>query len=74
MTRTCAYRRNGVLEGGVYLRQQPGGDGLLRSGVFPGLWLDVGALLAGDLSALRSAVERGCGGDGHAAFARRLRP
>ncbi len=31
----------------------PGADGLYRSEVFPGLWLDPAALLAGDRAGLR---------------------
>ena len=47
-------------------------DGLLKSRVFPGLWLDADALLAGDLARLAAAVERGCATEEHAAFARRI--
>ncbi|MCA8948569.1 MAG: Uma2 family endonuclease [Planctomycetes bacterium] len=61
-----------VAERGVFVAQQPDDDGLLRGAAFPGLWLDVGALLAGDLGALRAAVERGCATAEHAAFRRRL--
>lgn len=46
------------------------GDGLLKSRVFPGLWLDPAALLAGDLPALFAAVDRGMATDQHAAFAK----
>jgi Uma2 family endonuclease len=63
-----------VLEGGVYVRQQPDAAGMLKSRVFPGLWLDVPALLRGDLQALRAAIERGVGEPGHAALVRRLAP
>jgi Uma2 family endonuclease len=61
-----------VLEGGAYVRQQPAADGILKSRVFPGLWLDVAALLRGDLPALRATVERGTGDAAHAAFVARL--
>ena len=47
-------------------------DGLLKSRVFPGLWLDADALLAGDLAKLVAALERGCATDDHAAFVKRL--
>ena len=62
-----------VLEHGTYVRQQPDAEGLLKSRVFPGLWLDVPALLRADLRALRAAVERGVGDPAHAAFVLRLR-
>jgi Uma2 family endonuclease len=69
-----------VLEGGAYVRlehQEPDRQdsdrgGILKSRVFPGLWLDVGALLRGDLPALRAAVERGCAEPAHATFVQRL--
>ncbi len=47
-------------------------DGLLKSRVFPGLWLDVDALFADDLQRLAAAVERGCATPEHAAFVERL--
>jgi Uma2 family endonuclease len=47
-------------------------DGLLKSRVFPGLWLDVEAFLAGDLAKVAAAVSEGCTTDGHAAFTRSL--
>ena len=50
----------------------PGPNGLLRSTLFPGLWLDPAALLAGDLPKLLAAVEQGCATDAHRAFAVRL--
>ena len=47
-------------------------DGLLKSRVFPGLWLDADALLAGDLARLVAAIERGCATPEHAEFVSRL--
>ena len=46
-------------------------DGLLRSHVFPGLWLNPAALWDTKLS-LRTAVEQGAHSPEHAAFVRRL--
>ncbi|MDR3638193.1 MAG: Uma2 family endonuclease [Isosphaeraceae bacterium] len=43
-------------------------DGLYRSEVFPGLWLDPAALLAGDRAGLRAALELGLATIEHAAF------
>ena len=63
-----------MLEGGTYVRQGPDTNGVLRSRVFPGLWLDVAALLRGDLQALREVIARGCATDEHAEFAARLSP
>jgi len=43
-------------------------DGLLKSGVFPGLWLDTGALLRGDMKTVLAALRRGLDSADHAAF------
>jgi len=62
-----------VLRDGRYERQEPDADGIPRSTVFPGLWLDAGALLRGDRSGVRACVERGIAGPAHAEFVARLR-
>jgi hypothetical protein len=46
--------------------------GRIRSKVFPGLWLDVAALLAGDLPRLFAAVDEGASTPEHRAFVERL--
>jgi len=56
------------LREGEYHRLEPGKDGVIRSHVFPGLHLDVEALLAGDLSAVLAAVSTGAETEEHAAF------
>ena len=61
-----------VLRGGRYERLAPDHDGLLRSEVFPGLWLDPAALLRGDLAAVLSALQRGLETADHIAFRARL--
>jgi Uma2 family endonuclease len=50
----------------------PDADGLHRSRVFPGLWLDPRALLARDTRRLREVVELGVATPEHAAFVARL--
>jgi Uma2 family endonuclease len=50
----------------------PGPDGILRSLVFPGLWLDASALLRGDLAAAFAALQRGIESADHAEFVKRL--
>ena len=57
-----------VLENGSYRRVPVGPDGLVRSGVMPGLWLNVTALLDGDLPAVLADVQRGIASPEHAAF------
>jgi Uma2 family endonuclease len=46
--------------------------GRIRSKVFPGLWLDVAALLAGDLPKLFAAVDEGVANAEHRAFVEKL--
>jgi Uma2 family endonuclease len=62
-----------VLERGAYVRQQPDTNGALHSRTFPGLVLDVAALLREDLAALRTAIERAVQTPEHASFVPRLR-
>jgi Uma2 family endonuclease len=50
----------------------PGPDGIFRSEVFPGLWLDPAALFAGDADRLVAALDRGKATPEHAAFAAEL--
>jgi hypothetical protein len=57
---------------GEYHRVTPGDDGIVRSQVFPGLWLDVPALLRGDLAAVLSALQRGLATSEHAEFVKRV--
>jgi Uma2 family endonuclease len=52
--------------------RRPDDDGLFRSRVFPGLWLDPAALLAGDSAAVNSALQRGLDDPAHAEFVKRL--
>jgi Uma2 family endonuclease len=61
-----------TLRGGRYARLRPGTDGLYRSKVFPGLWLDARALVAGDLQAVAAAVRQGVSSAEHAAFVQKL--
>ena len=50
----------------------PGPNGILRSEVFPGLWLDAAALLQRDAARVRSALQQGLATPEHAAFVCRL--
>ena len=46
------------LRDGAFVELAPDADGLLKSAVFPGLWLDASALLRGDLRAVLDALRR----------------
>ena len=50
----------------------PDPDGIYRSQVFPGLWLDPVALLSGDTRRLRAIVDLGLATGEHAAFVAEL--
>ena len=82
------YRRNGVLEyliwrsadaaiecfaldDGAFRLVEPA-DGIWRSAAFPGLWLNLNALLANDAAAARATLEEGLRTPEHAAFAAEL--
>ncbi len=51
-----------------FVRLEPDADGLYKSEVFPGLWLDEAALIRGDIAALIRAVQAGVSTPAHAAF------
>jgi Uma2 family endonuclease len=61
-----------VLRGSQFDRLAPGSDGIYRSEVFPGLWLDATALAQFDLPALRRTLQQGIASPEHAAFVTRL--
>jgi len=61
-----------VLRNGRFMQVPPGPDGIYRSEVFPGLWLDPQALIRGDRRRLRAVVELGCATPEHGAFVARL--
>jgi Uma2 family endonuclease len=50
----------------------PADDGVLRSTVFPGLWLDPSALVRGDVNAVLATVQRGLSSPEHADFVANL--
>lgn len=61
-----------VLADGRYKLLTRDADGLLRSRVFPGLWLDGKALLAGDLRQVLDRLGAGLNSDEHASFVAQL--
>lgn len=61
-----------VLEEDEYRPLAPASDGAMRSRVFPGLWLDVAALLALDGARLMATLEQGLQSAEHAAFVAEL--
>jgi Uma2 family endonuclease len=61
-----------VARGGAFAELAPGPDGILRSEVFPGLWLDPQALLRHDGRRLQQVLQQGLATPEHAAFAAQL--
>ena len=81
------YQRAGVLEYLVVCMEEqeihwfhfpsgetiaPNRQGVSRSRMFPGLWLDVSALLRLDSARLMEVLQQGLAGRAHAAFVKRL--
>ncbi|MCY3022456.1 MAG: Uma2 family endonuclease [Planctomycetota bacterium] len=58
-------------EGGYVVMPLPA-DGVLRSTVFPGLWLDVPALLQGEMARVLDTLQQGIQSPEHAAFVQAL--
>jgi Uma2 family endonuclease len=61
-----------VLESDEYRVQIPDDQGIVRSRIFPGLWLAVSALLAGDMATVLSVLQQGINSPEHQAFVRSL--
>jgi Uma2 family endonuclease len=63
-----------VLRDSEYHRLAADNDGIVKSTVFPGLWLNLPALLAGKLDLVLATLQKGLATPEHDAFARSLRP
>jgi hypothetical protein len=61
-----------VLRGGRYDRLPIGTDGIYRSEVFPGLWLEGAALLGGDMRRVLEVLEDGLATPQHVEFVKRM--
>jgi Uma2 family endonuclease len=61
-----------VLKRGKYVKMPLDKNGLYRSKVFPGLWLDPAALIRGDTATLQATLQRGLASREHAAFVAKL--
>jgi Uma2 family endonuclease len=58
-----------VLENHQYVRLQPDAGGILKSRVFPGLWLNAAALLTRNARRLHEVLEQGLASPDHQRFA-----
>ncbi len=61
-----------VLREGRFDRLLPDADGITRSVVFPGLWLNTAVLLTGDLARVHAVLRDGLADPTHAAFVTKL--
>jgi Uma2 family endonuclease len=61
-----------VLREGQFVRLAPDANGILRSEIFPGLWLDAQALIRGDLAQVLAVLQQGLASPEHAASVTRL--
>jgi Uma2 family endonuclease len=59
-------------EHGVLVQRPIGDDGIYRSIVFPGLWVDPIALVNGDTRRLRAVIDLGCATPEHGEFVSQL--
>jgi Uma2 family endonuclease len=62
-----------ILREGEYRPLPVAADGSLHSEIFPGLWIDAPALLAGDLAKALALVQQGAASPEHAAFVESLK-
>ena len=63
-----------VLQEGRFEPLAPSEDGLLRSSIFPGLWLDPAALVRGDAATVLAVIQKGVNSPEHAEFVAKLNP
>ncbi len=60
------------LRDGQYQQLSPDAQGMYRSEVFPGLWLQAEALIAGQLAEVLTVLQRGIASAGHADSVKKL--
>ncbi len=57
-----------ALSKGIDSLLEPDRDGVYRSEIFPGLWLDPATIWTGDLQSMIKTLKKGLDSDEHAAF------
>jgi Uma2 family endonuclease len=60
------------LQNGEYVSLEPGADGVSKSQVFPGLWLDVQALCADEMMQVLAVLQNGLNSQEHQVFVQQL--
>jgi Uma2 family endonuclease len=61
-----------VLQDDLYVNLAPDADGIIRSRQFPGLWLALDGLLAGDMVRVLAVLQQGLNSPEHQEFVQRL--
>jgi Uma2 family endonuclease len=61
-----------ILENDEYISLNPDANGIIKSRVFPGLWLDVEALLTGKMAQVLTVLQQGLNSQEHHEFAKHL--
>lgn len=60
------------LENGEYILLEPDSNGVIKSRIFPGLWLDVAALCAGEMTKVLAVLQQGLSSEEHSSFVQEL--
>lgn len=55
-----------------YIKLEPNAEGVISSQIFPGLWLDITALIAGDLTKVLAILQLGLATPEHQNFVQKL--
>jgi Uma2 family endonuclease len=61
-----------ILENSEYILLEPNNQGILKSHVYPGLWLDVAALLRGEMTQVLAVLQQGLTSPEHQDFVQKL--
>jgi Uma2 family endonuclease len=61
-----------ILEDEKYIPLKPGDDRVFRSRVFPGLWLDLDAMIKGEMAKVLSILQVGVSSNEHVEFVQNL--
>jgi Uma2 family endonuclease len=62
-----------VLSNGAFQKALPDADGIYRSRMFPGLWLNVAAIGNGDILGVKASLDQGLASPEHTAFVAELK-
>ncbi|GBF82237.1 Uma2 family endonuclease [Aphanothece sacrum] len=60
------------LKEGIYTKLEPDENGIIKSEVYVGLWLDINSLLTGNLAKVLEVLQKGIGTEEHKNFVKRM--